>query len=120
MNDQRGADIEGTVKIFNDLWKNILGSSRRKNPLIYWESPKETFRRKKAIFGYTPWKTRDEKQTGFYAVQYSSGNRLNRIRMVKKMRFSSRRKARARALRWYYQYYQIGDYAPKPKEPERI
>jgi len=40
--------------------------------------------------------------------------------MVKKMRFSSRKKARARALKWYYQYYQIGDHAPKPKEPEKI
>jgi hypothetical protein len=115
MNDQRGADIERFLK---GLIGNSRTKTRTKNPLITWNNPKETFRRKKAIFGYTPWKTRDGKQTGFYAVQYSSGNRLNR--MVKKMRFSSRKKARARALKWYYQYYQIGDHAPKPKEPERI
>lgn len=85
----------------NKIFAQVLGT--RKNSFIYWNPPRG-WKGTKYAFGYTPWKTHNDGQEGYFACKYrilKNGNQ----KLVKAVRFGKRRVARARAEKWYNEYY---------------
>ena len=83
----------------------IIGSSRNKNDLLYYDPPKD-WEKTTYYYGYTPWRTKDPDsgREGFWTLKYrllKSGT----WKLVKKIRFGRRKIARARAIKWYQKHY---------------
>jgi len=57
-----------------------------------------------SLFGYTPWKTRDGGKVGYFALKYREFKN-GKIKLVKSVRFGKRKTAKARATKWYNEYY---------------
>lgn len=105
MSEIRGSQsvIDILNKMFADLTKDSRG--RQKSSLIYWNAPKG-WKGTVYIFAYTPWKTVDPEtnKRGYFALKYrvlKNGN----SKLVKSVRFGKRKVARARAEKWYNEYY---------------
>lgn len=81
-----------------------LFPTRRRSSLIWWRVPKD-WQGTKYAFGYTPWKTQDGDEVGFFAVKYrilKNGD----MKLVKSVRFGRRKVARERSLLWHHKHYQ--------------
>jgi len=76
---------------------------KQKSRYIYWFTPKgwtgTVYR-----FGYTPWKQTIHDVKAYWALKYriyKDGSR----KLVKAVKFAKRRVAKARAYKWYVEYY---------------
>lgn len=84
-----------------------MGLLGRKNALIYWDPP-SGWKGTPYAFGYTPWKQRNPEtdKVGYFACKYrilKDGS----LKLVKAVRFGRRKIAKARAEKWYEDYYGV-------------
>ena len=84
-----------------------MGLLGRKNRFIYWDAP-SGWKGTNYAFGYTPWKQKDPKtgKVGYFACKYriiKDGS----MKLVKSVRFGRRKVAKARAEKWYENYYGV-------------
>lgn len=100
--------IQEINRIAAELGLGRGSSGIHKNSIRYWQHKRDFF-----SFAYTPWRESDGK---FYALKYRSG------KVVKKVAFGRRKKAKERAYQWYCKRRAVleklaADIAAKPKKP---
>lgn len=94
------------IDLLNKIAADLGLSPRHKTSFIHWRIPKD-WQGTKYAFGYTPWKTEDEGQVGYFALKYRV-RKDGSMRLIKKVRFGRRKVAKARSLTWHRQYYEKG------------
>ena len=98
MSQQKAIDILNQLAADLGLWP-----SRRRSSFIWWRIPRN-WKGTKYAFGYTPWKTENDGQVGFFALKYRV-KKDGSMRLVKKVRFGRRKVARERSWQWHKNYY---------------
>lgn len=101
------SEQQKAIDLLNKLAADLgLFGGRRKHKMNLWSPPHGWKGKVAYYFGYTPWKTEDPEtgKVGFFALKY---RRLKNgtFKLVKSVRFGRRKIAKARAIKWYNQYY---------------
>lgn len=108
----RGTKMKSTKEEAIDMVNRIVAdmglhgrvSGKHKRSFLYHRIPK-SWPRTKYVFGYTPWKTKHNGQTGFFALKYRMNKAGDQLKLIKAVRFSKRKVARNRSQHWHKQYY---------------
>lgn len=98
---------EEAIDLINRIAADLGLFGGRRSSLIWWRFPKD-WKGTRYAFGYTPWRTRDDKtgKEGFFALKYRV-RKDGSMRLVKAVRFGRRKVARERSLKWHRQYYGV-------------
>ncbi len=95
------------ISLLNRIAREVGIRERTKHRVNLWRIPKD-WKNIQYYFGYTPWRTvgKDGKE-GFFALKYRI-YKNGKAKLVKAVRFAKRKKAKARSLKWYRDYYGVG------------
>ena len=103
MSNQQIRGAQEAIDAINQIAADLGLFGTRRNSFIHWRIPKD-WNGTKYAFGYTPWRTEDEGQVGFFALKYRV-LKNGRMKLVKSVRFGRRKVAKARSLSWHRSYY---------------
>lgn len=100
------SEHQNVIDQLNKIWAEIIGPSR-KHSMSLWSIPRR-WKGTRYLFGYTPWKTKDNGKVGYFALKYREFKN-GKTKLVKSVRFGKRKTAKARAAKWYNEYYRQPD-----------